>query len=76
MTTVTDDTKKRLMEVMSAQYDPSIKVLDLTALQDHKGLLDAGFFLPFNRHVVAQAVSSIIKQNIPEVGLCSCTDQS
>lgn len=65
-----DENTGKLTAVMSARYDPSVKVLDLTSLQDDDTLLQDGLFFPMNRPATIIVVASIIEKNIPElVGL-------
>ncbi|KAL8565145.1 hypothetical protein ACOMHN_003932 [Nucella lapillus] len=70
VTSMDEEAKGKLTTVMSARYDPSVKVLDLTSLHDDSSLLQEGMFIPLNRHNMANCVASIIEKNIPElVGL-------
>ncbi|XP_076442062.1 nuclear RNA export factor 1-like isoform X2 [Babylonia areolata] len=69
-TVMNDENKAKLTTAMSARYDPSIKVLDLTAFHDEQSLIQEGLFVPLNRTVVISSVAAIIAKNIPElVGL-------
>ncbi|KAK6181635.1 hypothetical protein SNE40_009456 [Patella caerulea] len=64
---LTDESKVKLKEAMSARYDPSTKVLDLNTLHKDTSLQADGLYMSLNKINVMSEVINIIRDNIPEL---------
>ena len=61
---------------MSKRYDPATKTLNLENLYYDTDLTSEGIHMVLSRRIVMTAVITIIKENIPEVGVPDCQVKS